>query len=719
MANGTSAVHKHSRTWPRYVIAIAVALLCEIVVFNMPHWKSVQASEPFAPAVTAGAGLRRMPDTGIARYEVLHAGTPDASDVSRDADNYLQLDTRGSHVDFLTLDLSLLQGGSGSRAGEVNIRLIAADSRFRAGMALPSTTVSPVTGPTSRLSVELTGTSPWVRVLIEEPAGTVVRVNQIIVNERVPFHVSMGRLAVLTVVALAVALALPGSWIWRRRMDDMSMSTWAVVAGIAGIQVMATLAILWLQSPWLVLDQLQGPHVLTIYQDQFRSLLNGHAWLQEQPPKELVGMRYPYDTSMRMAVGANSLENKAVIVDYAYRDGRYWCYFGILPVALFMYPCYWLTGIVPDTWMMVLACSLAMVPASYWLVRALLKRYAPHASFGMLSACFLAFPAFTFMPLLIGDPGTYTLPNSLGLLLCVCAFASWLSACKNDHALRTPFLAVGSLLMGMTLGTRPTLSCSVLLALPLFWPYLRQRRTRPRHWIAMIIPAMTAAAPILWWNQIRFGSLLDFGSAYNITVVNMTSHPWNPDMLPMIIFENLLRPISAKWRWPFIFPDTGADYAYQSRISTYSMAGGYFSFVPLTVVGLAAAWCRMHADGPDDERLGVEEPDGASPVPMIVASTMGALLLCVLVMVVGGFNARYITDWAWLFAIASIIGLGLLDQSVHHFGNGIRTMARTAIGLIAIVSLLLVYWLAVCDYGPSVAHGAETLLRLRSLILPS
>lgn len=703
--------------WLRCIVALSVALLCEVAVFNAPYWRSLSSSTSFTPTMSAGTGLQPVPCDGLC-YKVVHGGDPERSDPPRDADNYLLLDTRDRHVDFLTLDMSLRSGGSGSRTNEVNVRLVAADSRYRAGMALPVTTVSTLTPAASRLSVKLMGPSPWVRVLIEEPAGTVVQAKRIVINETVPFHVSIPRLVALSAVALVMAMLLPGSTLWRRQWNDRTVAARLTLAAIMALQVASVLAILWVQAPWLALDQLKSPHVLTIYQDQFQSLLNGHAWLQEQPPKELVAMQYPYDTSMRMQTGANSLENKAVIVDYAYRDGKYWCYFGILPVILFMFPCYWLTGQVPDTWMMVLACSLAMVPASYRLVRALLRRYAPHASFGTLASCLLAFPALTFAPLLIGDPGTYTLPNSLGLLLCVCAFASWLSACKDANTLRTPFLAAGSLLMGLTLGTRPTLSCAALLALPLFWPYLRRRKTRLRHWIAMIAPAMAAAAPILWWNLIRFGSLFDFGSAYNITVVNMTSHPWNPDMIPLTLFENLLRPVSAEWRWPFIFPDADMDYAYQARISTYSMAGGYFHFVPIAFFGLFAAWYHLSGDKSDEPSEGKEDANG-TPAPMIVASSIGALLLCILVTAVGGLNARYITDWAWLLAIPAIIGLGLLDQTIQHTRQPLRIISHAAICLAAIISLLLVCWLAICDYAPATAHGAQALIQLRTLLLPN
>ncbi|WP_190972588.1 hypothetical protein [Bifidobacterium myosotis] len=56
-------------------------------------------------------------------------------------------------------------------------------------------------------------------------------------------------------------------------------------------------------------------------------------------------------------------------------------------------------------------------------------------------------------------------------------------------------------------------------------------------------------------------------------------------------------------------------------------------------------------------------------------SNIGALLLCVLVVAVGGFNVRYITDWAWL--------------------------------------------LAICDYAPATVHGAQALIQLRTLFLPN
>ena len=42
------------------------------------------------------------------------------------------------------------------------------------------------------------------------------------------------------------------------------------------------------------------------------------------------------------------------------------------------------------------------------------------------------------------------------------------------------------------------------------------------------MPAAVAVAPVLAYNQLRFGSLFDFGNAYQITVTDMTSFstPW-------------------------------------------------------------------------------------------------------------------------------------------------------------------------------------------------
>lgn len=821
----------------RYAIAILLAIVFEVGVFNVPHWKSLHASPAFEPTVMSAIGLKTMPgntditppdfdvdatdlpgvvDGGTVTPVALpHDGEPGpefevADQVAPGVDpaihgkSYFLIDTRGEHVEFVTLDLTRTDIDPNSQFDQTIVQLTVADEANRGGVRLPPVTISPVTAESKRVDVTTTGGTQWMRVRVVEANGARFRINRIIINEQVPFTFNPWRFVALLLIALAVALLLPGSWVWRvawnapfararsrgrRRGRARAMhmrggagvipagvapairvGAWLVLAGVAMTQILMLVLILRVASPWHALDMLNGqPNVATIYQDQTRAILAGHAWLDHPLPDSLRAMDDPYDNTMR------TLRDVSFIPDYAYKDGRYWCYFGILPVWLIMLPCFALTGVIPPTWICVLLLVALTIPASLWLVCALVRRYAPRASFGTVASMFLAFPALAFLPPLVIDPRTYSLPNAMAVLLCVCGLAAWLTAIRMEDSasgrragtLRAPWIAVGSLMMGLTLGARPSMSFMALLAVPVFWPQLRHGLTRVLDWVAMLVPPVLAAAPVLWWNKVRFGSLLDFGASYNLTNVNMTSHPGALESLPLRLFETLFRPVSSGFQWPFIFY-VGYPYSYQGNISSFSMMGGYFGFVPVAALGLVAAWCglrrRVRAGGRFRGGVGEAGRVGDARGFMIIAASGIALASCLMVTQIGGFSPRYNTDWAFAVAVATIIGIATVDErlgawarvdgltgdaaaavsdvsgSSSDAGDGmpdgisakdaavtmpvvsaaqvVRTL-RFLIGMLALVSMLVTWWGAVAGYDLNSSAALDMMFQLRSVLMPS
>lgn len=728
--------HGFWRPYVRYIVAIVLALVCEIGMFNVPHWRSLETSAPFAPSIQMDTGLQET-DTAADDYPSDNSTDTASTFVkkqyatgeyegrtfetvgnNRDTQTF-RVNTRNVHVNFLTLDFSRIDRDKGRQPDQIKVGIVGADEYNTKGIWLHSAAVSPITPESKRLDIVLSGSSPWIRVHINEPRGVKIRINQIIVNERVPFTFNPIRFAILLLVFSLIALLLPGSWVWQREWNESSVATWLTLAGILLMQLGMFVFLIKLKSPWFTLTLLDGrSDVSTIYQDQLRSILDGHPWLSVQPSDHLIAMEDPYDTSAR-----RQLSHDGIVDDYAYFNGRYWCYFGILPVILFMLPVYAISGIVLDTWMMIAFCVLACVPASFWLIRAILKRYAPKATFGAMISILLAFPALTYVTSLMLDQRTYVLPSALGLLLCICAFASWFTAMRDDNTLDSRWIALGSLLMGMTLGARPTMSISALLVVPCFWRHLCRRLVQVRDWLAMLVPPLIVALPVLWWNRIRFGSWLDFGASYNLTNVNMTNgHPGLLESFPFRMFEILFRPITAEWRWPFIFSNP-VDYEYHGDISSFSMSGGYFAYVPIAMYGLICAWILVSQyslakkNNYDTEKT-VDGVLIVRAMPLIVCASLLAFALCLITSKIGGFSPRYDTDWAWILGLAVICGIGMIDGPLNNGDEYLAALVRFMFGMLAVTSLAFSFWQAVSGNVNS-SLTAEYMIKLHSLLMPS
>lgn len=255
----------------RYVVAILVAVVLEVGVFNTPHWKSLHTAPAFEPTVMAASGLKAVPAEGasggqgqdrsqaegqsqsraqspapsnadsdvdssdipgvidggdITRVTLPHGNakgpqfevadqTPPGFDPVDKGTAYLLLDTRGEHVSFVTLDLVRTDTNPSPQHNQLTVQLTVADAYNGNGVRFPQAAISPVTAQSSRLSIVTGGGSPWMRVRVTDPNGTRFRIDRIVINEAVPFTFSPWRFAALLFIALAVASLLPGSWMWR------------------------------------------------------------------------------------------------------------------------------------------------------------------------------------------------------------------------------------------------------------------------------------------------------------------------------------------------------------------------------------------------------------------------------------------------------------------------------------------------------------------------
>lgn len=152
----------------------------------------------------------------------------------------------------------------------------------------------------------------------------------------------------------------------------------------------------------------------------------------------------------------------------------------------------------------------------------------------------------------------------------------------------------------------------------------------------MLVPAAVAVAPVLAYNQLRFGSLFDFGNAYQITVTDMTSFstPWRN--VPGTILYYLFLPLRPTGTFPFleISPTPLPAWSF-----TEPSIGGLCVLMPLAALAFAVPFLRR--------RLG-------ALWPTLVTMLALAVVLLVFDSIVGGFGWRYMADFGWLFMLCAL-----------------------------------------------------------------
>jgi putative flippase GtrA len=279
---------------------------------------------------------------------------------------------------------------------------------------------------------------------------------------------------------------------------------------LAAVGVSALLA-------WTSLGKWELPQTGPREQDYFNLLVRGFrkgsVALDVEVPEALKASRNPYDPAVRPAGVAPH--------DVSYYKGRYYLYFGVVPVVTLFWPFRALTGF--DLSMAYAAVAYGVgafwVVAWLWLriVRDLFPRAGLATKLGGLMALGLAGGELV----LVRRASFWEIPIAGGYFHMACMAAASYLALRS----RRPWgwLGAAGLSLGLAVGCRPTLAAAgggiaVLVA-------VIARRERALGWLrpmaraalAAGIPLALVLAGLLAYNAARFGNPLEFGLNYQLT----------------------------------------------------------------------------------------------------------------------------------------------------------------------------------------------------------
>ena len=313
----------------------------ECIVFNLPFWRTLGAStDTNAVHNTLGPGLVRTDD------DMLTVTDPTKAYLELAADGtsaYLRIDSP-SHD---TIDAVHEQAEAESRANgdkavfkpldTIHVRV---DVNGSTGQAI---SMNPGTSRSHYVKAVGAGT---VRIWIQEERGAIVPIADARANVHVPFAIDWIRVAAMAALALLVAIWRPGSRLWRITFDPSSTRQRLAFAAIAAIPTLAIGAsIIWQLTHAMPLA-FHAAGGYTYDFDQYGhvadSLIAGRPWLDLDVPGQLAQSTHPYDVPTRLKLLEDGVS--PMYWDYAYYEGHWYSYFGVLPAVLLFVPYRLITG---------------------------------------------------------------------------------------------------------------------------------------------------------------------------------------------------------------------------------------------------------------------------------------------------------------------------------------------------------------------------------------
>ncbi|KFI93069.1 hypothetical protein BISA_1233 [Bifidobacterium saguini DSM 23967] len=505
-----------------------------------------------------------------------------------------------------------------------------------------------------------------VRVWIQEERGAIVPVSDARANVKVPFSFNWARVAVMAVLVLLIALWRPGSKLWRITLNPSSArQRWAFAAIMAIPTVILGSSIVWqlLYATPLAFHTAGG---YTYDFDQYAhvadSLIAGRPWLDLEVPSQLAQTENPYDVATRLKLLDDGVS--PLYWDYVYYGGHWYSYFGVLPAVLLFAPYRLITGrILPTSAAEQFLVLLFIIFFSMLLLR-LIHRVMPKTSIAAASLTVASGLLGAQIGYLAYRTNFYQVPFAASLALTSLGLWFWLGAdtsarpllaadrwhAGNAAPLSLPRLALGALCIAANFGCRPTFTLTALLAFPLFWPQIRAmisdlvwRSVSPvkalRAPAAMVLPAIAVVIPLMAWNKVRFGSLLNFGNAYQFTVSDMTRYATPAVDMPYTIWYYLFLPLrfTDQFPWLALSPAPMPTWGYYEV-----MVGALFTATPLMLLALVLPFLKNL------------ETHGMRTWLLSCLILAGALVI--FDGSVGGLGWRYLADFGWLTALAAVPG---------------------------------------------------------------
>lgn len=505
-----------------------------------------------------------------------------------------------------------------------------------------------------------------------------------------PFLISKARLAVMAIIYVLFEIFKPSSAIWNIKFFDMGARAKAslVIAFAISCMGMGAFSQLSGQAAWLEQGPVYNEGIEAVqdgnqYNHLADALLSGSLSLDLPSSPILDSMENPYDPALRAQLNKEARE--PIYWDYAYYDGSYYCYFGVVPCLLTFLPFKALTGMHLRTDIVVVAFACLTLAASALLLVELAKKYAKDISLGQYLIGFILLGLSCGVLEQAFLPRIYPIPILSALFFTYMGLYFWIKAERQFAQSRTwnkAYLVAGSFSIALTLGCRPQFVLACLLAFPIFFDEIKQREFFSVRGIwntlAVIVPFLIILAPIAWYNWARFGSWTNFGASYNITGGDMTSYTFNAVKIMVQFLEYLFLPFQLISSFPYI-STINTSPLLQKLPMLFTNEPFYAGFMFLTPVTLCLFGLLLKKP-----RRALKERGG---LILSVACLAIAAFDIVVASYVSGTNMRYFADFAWLLLIPTVLLLWSLPSN-----DGPKGKLNPAIALLSLVGIGLYCW---------------------------
>lgn len=510
---------------------------------------------------------------------------------------------------------------------------------------LPSKTLVNEIENSESIPTYLSGTSKKILVELKIPANTTFKIDSIELNSNIEFNLNIVRVLLLFL-----------GWFFLYAMKNFeefnipyTKKNKLQLLVIIYVTLLAIWLVYWITDTSLIKTEDKTNDYITPYMGQAVDMvLDGKVYLEQEPSKELMNLSNPYDNTLR------NTENVDYVWDMAYYNGKYYVYFGILPVLTVMAPYKFITGDYMELNTVVFIFATLTIIFIMKSIMLIFRRWFKDVPFKFLILFFVAVISGGIIMWICRRPITYEVAIISGYYLVIQGIFFILKTIEKQKV-NYIYMCLACLSLALAVACRPNLLIASLLIVPvllkIFINNIKNRENILKNILVVAIPYGIVGISLMLYNYVRFDNIFEFGAQYQITVNDMRNLGNRIMTIPIGLMSYLFKIPTIISQFPFaqISYDTITFYGYYW---SSAMAGGIFILSPICFALFLIPKIRNKIN---KELFFV----------IIMLSLVG-IIICILDIVLGGNSQRYAADYAWMFLFAGMMTIMAIYQIIKN-----------------------------------------------------
>jgi len=577
-----------------------------------------------------------------------------------------------------------------------------ADENSTKAAALAKREKIPVGGNEHRITeyINSYGNANYLDITFEN-VKTDFTVTELVINPSYKLSFNFVRFGViLMLIALAYIMKLKKG---DRAITRMSFSWASTIAVLLCVTTSCVTLILCLSEGRSVFYSypLKGEiETYSPYIQQFDAFMKGQFHIDVQPSAELLALENPYSPSERSGI--------SFMFDRAFFEGKYYSYFGIAPLIAVYLPIYLVSGIIPGD---SIVMGIFSVIAAIFLPLAVIEwtKFRGKNPPWIAAVCAIGTYFASMVPIVQRGRAAFYYIASIAAMAFISAFLFFvLKALNSDKkAQKSVFMFLAGTGFALAFLSRINTVLPVSFAIAGFIVIYAIKNIKSKklssfavEMAALGLPVASAVIFMLWYNNARFGSPLQFGTDYQLTVANASEYELFAGGIFSSFFHYFLQPFVSNEFFPYI----GLNL---SRISDYGKAiytdanFGLFAIPFMLSLLLSPVLFKSK--------------NVSKSIKVLLALSLVSLPVTAFAnYCLGGVIFRYTTDLTLFAAFtASVILIEFCAVMHEKYGDDFRHTVGKCIAGLTSATVVIVFALTLClninfaEYEPDVYMAAK------------